>query len=240
MPLLLRHIEMKPEQISIVTAEERGRAEAEEYGIKFHRIALTRENFRTVLDPHGRRGRFHAELVGGCVEPGSDQVLPHPWRALPGHLHRALGRRLYRHQPVAIAALELCAARSGAPAQGRLRQRTDRRDNPWRQSGSGVAFRQAGPAGYRPRYRDRGEPRAPGTAGPSWRRRWGSRPSMWPSATPRSPTCPRSAASSSIRGRSTGSSAKAASRPSLAGGPTRRGCRPTAAAMTSAAIRRST
>jgi homospermidine synthase len=62
LPLLLRHIEMKPEQISIVTAEDRGRAEAEEYGIEFHRIALTRENFRTVLDPMVGEGDFILNL----------------------------------------------------------------------------------------------------------------------------------------------------------------------------------
>ena len=62
LPLLLRHIDMKPEQISIVTAEDRGRAEAEEYGIKFHRVALTRENFRSVLDPMVGEGDFILNL----------------------------------------------------------------------------------------------------------------------------------------------------------------------------------
>ncbi|GEO40995.1 homospermidine synthase [Skermanella aerolata] len=62
LPLLLRHIDMKPEQISIVTAEERGHSEAEEYGIKFHRIALTRENFRSVLDPMVGEGDFILNL----------------------------------------------------------------------------------------------------------------------------------------------------------------------------------
>ena len=39
LPLILRHIGMQPERITIVTADERGREEAAEYGIKFHRSA---------------------------------------------------------------------------------------------------------------------------------------------------------------------------------------------------------
>ena len=35
LPLLLRHIGMQPAQITIVTAEERGRAEADECGVGF-------------------------------------------------------------------------------------------------------------------------------------------------------------------------------------------------------------
>ena len=46
LPLILRHIAIRPERISIVTADDRGRKVAEEYGVKFVREALTRENFR--------------------------------------------------------------------------------------------------------------------------------------------------------------------------------------------------
>ena len=35
LPLILRHIDIEPSQITIVTAEERGHSEAREYGIKF-------------------------------------------------------------------------------------------------------------------------------------------------------------------------------------------------------------
>ena len=44
LPLLLRHIEMRPDQIVILTAEPRGREVAAEYGIRFVEEALTREN----------------------------------------------------------------------------------------------------------------------------------------------------------------------------------------------------
>ena len=51
LPLLLRHIDMPRERIVIVTADERGRKEAESYGIKFVVRPLTRENHRAVLEP---------------------------------------------------------------------------------------------------------------------------------------------------------------------------------------------
>ena len=35
LPLLLRHIEMRPGQITVITAEPRGQEEAVEYGIEF-------------------------------------------------------------------------------------------------------------------------------------------------------------------------------------------------------------
>ncbi len=49
LPLILRHIDIKPSQITIVTAEERGHGEADEYGIRFVNQPLVRENYREVL-----------------------------------------------------------------------------------------------------------------------------------------------------------------------------------------------
>src|SRR5579862_6630529 len=51
LPLLLRHLDMAPGHITIVTAEPRGRKEAAEYGVRFVETALTRDNYRAVLDP---------------------------------------------------------------------------------------------------------------------------------------------------------------------------------------------
>src|SRR5262245_50180823 len=56
LPLLLRHIEMRPAQITIITAEPRGQEEAVEYGGEVVETALTRENYRTVLEPRLGRG----------------------------------------------------------------------------------------------------------------------------------------------------------------------------------------
>ena len=49
LPLLLRHIDMRPEQVTIVTAEPRGAEVAAEYGIRFVERPLTRDNYRAVL-----------------------------------------------------------------------------------------------------------------------------------------------------------------------------------------------
>src|SRR6185437_3651407 len=58
MPLLLRHLDIRPDQIAIVTAEPRGREIAAEYGIEFIEHALARENHREVLTPRLGQGDF--------------------------------------------------------------------------------------------------------------------------------------------------------------------------------------
>ena len=62
LPLLLRHVEMRPDQIVIVTAELRGREVAREYGVRFVETALTPENYRTVLYPWLGKGDFLLNL----------------------------------------------------------------------------------------------------------------------------------------------------------------------------------
>src|SRR5438132_6534619 len=58
LPLLLRHIDIRPDQITIISAEPRGHEVAAEYGVRFVEIALTRENYRTVLEDRLGRGDF--------------------------------------------------------------------------------------------------------------------------------------------------------------------------------------
>jgi len=58
LPLLLRHVEISPDQISIITAEPRGRAVATEYGVRFIEAALTQENYRAILESRVGRGDF--------------------------------------------------------------------------------------------------------------------------------------------------------------------------------------
>jgi homospermidine synthase len=58
LPLLLRHIDIRPDQIAIITAEPRGRRVAAEYGVRFVDSALTRENYRSVLEGWLGRGDF--------------------------------------------------------------------------------------------------------------------------------------------------------------------------------------
>ncbi len=63
LPLILRHIGgLTPDRITIITADESGRAQAESAGITFIKLALTRENYRHVLDPVVGRGDFVLNL----------------------------------------------------------------------------------------------------------------------------------------------------------------------------------
>jgi homospermidine synthase len=76
LPLLLRHIGIAPERITIVTAADRGREEAEKYGIKFVKEALTRENHRRILTPLLGRGDF---LLNVSVEVSSIALIKLCW-----------------------------------------------------------------------------------------------------------------------------------------------------------------
>src|SRR5262249_53235396 len=62
LPLILRHIDMAPGQISIVTADTRGRDGAKEFGVSFIEQPITRDNFRQVLAPMLRAGNFLLNL----------------------------------------------------------------------------------------------------------------------------------------------------------------------------------
>ena len=61
LPLILRHVGVAPEKISIVTADEAGEKEAAEYGVRFTRKPLTRENFRAGSGADGRARRLPAQ-----------------------------------------------------------------------------------------------------------------------------------------------------------------------------------
>ncbi|MBV8910042.1 MAG: homospermidine synthase [Gammaproteobacteria bacterium] len=76
LPLILRHIGVAPERIGIVTADERGSAEAAKYGIRFLKERLTRENYRRVLNPLLGRGDF---LVNVSVEVSSTALIKLCW-----------------------------------------------------------------------------------------------------------------------------------------------------------------
>jgi homospermidine synthase len=62
LPLILRHVGIQPDQITIVTAEEAGEKIAAEYGVRFVKHPLTRENHKNVLDPIVGRGDFLLNL----------------------------------------------------------------------------------------------------------------------------------------------------------------------------------
>jgi len=62
LPLILRHIGTSSDRITIVTAEDSGRTEAEQFAVKFVKTALTRENYRQVLEPLVGAGDFLLNL----------------------------------------------------------------------------------------------------------------------------------------------------------------------------------
>jgi homospermidine synthase len=76
LPLVLRHIGIAPERITIVTAEDRGSEEAARYGIKFVKERLTRENYRRLLNPLLGRGDF---LINVAVEVSSIALIKLCW-----------------------------------------------------------------------------------------------------------------------------------------------------------------
>jgi homospermidine synthase len=76
LPLILRHIGVPPERLTIVTADERGRAVAAEYGVKLVCETLTRESFRRVLNPLLGRGDF---LLNVSVDVASTALIKLCW-----------------------------------------------------------------------------------------------------------------------------------------------------------------
>ncbi len=72
LPLILRHIEMSAEQITIVTGDQRGAAVAAEYGVRFIVEPITRENCRDLLLPLLGAGDF---LLNLSVEVSSVALL---------------------------------------------------------------------------------------------------------------------------------------------------------------------
>jgi homospermidine synthase len=62
LPLILRHIDLDPSRITVVTAEHRGHEVAERYGVRFVVEPLTRANYRQVLEPLLGAGDFLLNL----------------------------------------------------------------------------------------------------------------------------------------------------------------------------------
>jgi homospermidine synthase len=76
LPLILRHIGLPPERLTIVTADERGRAVAAEFGVKLICETLTRQSFRRVLNPLLGRGDF---LLNVSVDVSSTALIKLCW-----------------------------------------------------------------------------------------------------------------------------------------------------------------
>jgi len=62
LPLILRHIGTSADRIIILSADDPGRPEAEQFGVKFVKVALTRDNYRSTLEPLLSAGDFLLNL----------------------------------------------------------------------------------------------------------------------------------------------------------------------------------
>ena len=117
LPLVLRHIGIPKERITIITGDDRGRKVAESYGVKFVVLPLTRDNFRRELDQYIGRGDFvlnvsvdvssialikfcwskGAMYLDTCIEPWpggyTDATIPHAKRTNYALREEALGLR---------------------------------------------------------------------------------------------------------------------------------------------------
>lgn len=76
LPMILKHINIAPERIVIVTAEEKGKAVAELHGVRFIVEPLVRENFRQVLDGLLNRDDF---LLNLSMDVSSIALIQHCW-----------------------------------------------------------------------------------------------------------------------------------------------------------------
>src|ERR1700730_3562886 len=70
--LILRHLRASSDRITLVTAEDKGNTEAQEFGVTFVKTALTPENYRKVLQPLIGAGDF---LLNLCVNAWSFAII---------------------------------------------------------------------------------------------------------------------------------------------------------------------
>jgi homospermidine synthase len=124
LPLILRHIDIDPARIAIVTAEERGHDVAREYGVRFVRHELTDGNFIGVLDGEIGSGDF---LLNVSVHVSSTALIEfcrkknalyldtctEPW--VGGYLDPALSPSQRTNYALRESALGLRAAANDGP-----------------------------------------------------------------------------------------------------------------------------
>jgi homospermidine synthase len=125
LPLLFRHVGIKPEQITIIAADDRGGLkEAKRYGITFIRKRLTEANFRPALERRLGKGDFlvnlsvevaSTALVELCQEKGAFYIdtCIEPWPG--GYTDSSLSVSLRSNYALREHMLKLVAKYRGGP-----------------------------------------------------------------------------------------------------------------------------
>ncbi|WP_207476301.1 homospermidine synthase [Arenibaculum pallidiluteum] len=124
LPLLLRHIDMDASQITVVTAEERGHQEADDFHVTFRVEPLTPGNYRAILEPMLGPGDFllnlsvdvsSIALIELCRERGAlylDTCIE-PWAG--GYTDTSLSPSLRSNYALRESALDLKRRNPGGP-----------------------------------------------------------------------------------------------------------------------------
>jgi homospermidine synthase len=124
LPLILRHVGTSADRITIVTAEAKGSTEAKEFGVKFVQNALTRENYRKILEPLLGAGDF---LLNLSVDVSSVALIQlarergalyldtciEPWAG--GYTDRSLSVAMRSNYMMRLEALRLREGAANAP-----------------------------------------------------------------------------------------------------------------------------
>ncbi len=72
LPLILKHLEISPQQITIITADARGKDVTERFGIDLHQVTITRDNLHDTLEGRLAEGDF---LVNVSVDVSSTELV---------------------------------------------------------------------------------------------------------------------------------------------------------------------
>jgi len=125
LPLILRHIEVSPQKITIVTANEFGQGIAAEYGVPFRVEPLTRDNYAAILARELGRGDFlvnvsidvcSVALIDWCQQHGVFYIdaCIEPWPG--GHTDASVPASRRSNYAYREAALALRAKYPSGPA----------------------------------------------------------------------------------------------------------------------------
>ena len=166
LPLILRHLGVTPDRITIVTADGRGRDEAAEYGIAFHETALTQDELSPRCSSRWSASATSSSTCRSMSAAPPSSRFAHERGALYLDTVVEPWGGVYFDRSLSPAARSNYALREEhAAAAPRARPRPDRGQRPGCQPRPGLAARQGGGADRRPRHRPGRTPSPPTAQG---------------------------------------------------------------------------